>query len=177
MPHKGAGLRDQRNSALVGICKYESKLLVTSKTLQPSDSNAKPYPESESTSPEQTGKVAEAVATYAVHWEPKPKTPARTIAGITADDAVWAFVKANTLLSHLETAIQLVRETFPNFQKISLRFAPDPEIPFFDAIVIDIKVEATMEKMLEMHNAFLRNSRKSMPSEIRHKIILIPNFV
>jgi hypothetical protein len=120
---------------------------VTSKTLQPSDSSAKPYPES--TSPEQTGKVAEAVATYAVHWEPKPKTPARTIAGITADDAVWAFVKANTILSHLKTAIQLVREAFPKLQKISLRFAPDPEIPFFDAIVIDIKpLRSKIQKLI-----------------------------
>lgn len=150
---------------------------MTPKKSQTSDSSAKPYPEPESISPEQTGKVAEAVATYSMRSEPKPKTPVRTIAGITADDAVWAFVKANALLSHLETAIQLVRETFPNLQKISLRFAPDPEIPFFDAIVIDIKVEATMEEMLEMHNAFLRNSRKSMPSEIRHKIILNPGYV
>jgi hypothetical protein len=117
------------------------------------------------------------VATYAPRSELKPRIPARTIAGITADDAVWAFVKANNLLSHLETAIQLVRETFPNLQKISLRFAPDPEIPFFDAIVIDIKVDVKLEEMLEKHNAFLRNSRKSMPLEFRHKIILIPGFV
>jgi hypothetical protein len=43
--------------------------------------------------------------------------------------------------------------------------------------LVHVGVEATMEEMLEMHNAFLRNSRKLMPAEIRHKIVLIPSFV
>ncbi|MGH7451476.1 MAG: hypothetical protein ACRENG_09045, partial [bacterium] len=74
-----------------------------------SKSAAKPYPEAAN---QPARKVAEAVATYIVRSTPKPRAAARTIAGLTVDGEVWAFVKANNLLPHLETAIRLARETF-----------------------------------------------------------------
>jgi hypothetical protein len=81
------------------------------------DSAPKPYSETESSS-QQIGKVAEAVATYAVRSTPKPRAAVRTIAGLAADDEVWAFVKANNLLPHLETAISLAQKAFLKLKEI-----------------------------------------------------------
>jgi hypothetical protein len=93
-----------------------------------SKSAARPYPEAAN---QPAGKVAEAVATYTVRSTPKPRVVARTIAELAADGEVWAFVKANNLLSHLKTALRLARETFADVRELRLTYEPDPENPFF----------------------------------------------
>lgn len=135
-----------------------------------SDSH-KPYPEVESTS---TGKVAEtAVATYTVHPTPKLKMPARTIAGLSADDEVWAFVKTHHLLPHLETAIRLVRETFLDVREIWLSYEPDPEIPKFHSIGIWVKARGAVEAVFEEEKKYIRAFNEAIPFEYRHQISLL----
>ena len=137
-----------------------------------SNSAAKPYPEAESSS-EQVDKVAEGVATYTVSATPKSRAPARTIAGLAADDEVWTFVKANDLLPHLETTIRLVRETFANVREIRLSYEPDPEIPFFNSVTIYVKAVGTVEEVFEQEKRYTRAFIQAIQSEKRHQITLL----
>jgi hypothetical protein len=140
-----------------------------------SDSAPKPYPEMESTP---TGKVAEAAAaTYAVRTTPKPKMPARTIAGLAADDEVWTFVKANNLLPHLETAIRLARKTFVDVREMRLSYEPDPEIPKFNSIVIWVKARGTVEDVFAQDQNYTRVFVEEIPLEKRHQINLLVSVV
>ncbi|MGH7596210.1 MAG: hypothetical protein ACREOI_07650 [bacterium] len=136
------------------------------------DSTAKPYPEAESSS-EQIGKVAEAVATYAVRSEPRWKAPSQKIAGLAANDEVWTFVKANDLLPHLETAIQLVRKTFLDVHEMWLSYEPDPEIPKFNSIGIWVKARGTVEVLFEQEKKYIRAFNEVVPSEHCHQISLL----
>lgn len=138
------------------------------------DSNAKPYPEPEpESSSGQVGKIAEGVATYAVSTIPKLKIPIRTIADVTADDEVWAFVKVNNLLPHLETAIRLVRETFADVREIRLSYEPDPEIPFFNSVTIYVKAVGTVEEVFEQEKRYTRAFIQAIQSEKRQQITLL----
>jgi hypothetical protein len=137
-----------------------------------SKSAAKPYPEAAN---QPAGKVAEAAATYGVRATPKLKipAPARTIAGLVADDEVWTFVKANDLLPHLETAIRLTRETFIDIRKIWLSYEPDPELPQFNSIVIWVKAHGTVENLFEQEKKYVRAFNESIPPDFRHQIGLL----
>lgn len=144
---------------------------MSQETLAKPDSTAKPYLEAESSS-EQAGEVAEGVVTYVVRSTPKPRAAARTIAGLAADDEVWAFVKVNNLLPSLETAIQLVKETFSTLKEIKLAYAPDPESSFFNAIVIYVKAAGTVETLLEQETKYIRASGRNIPYEDSHKTVM-----
>lgn len=135
-----------------------------------SKSAAKPYPEA---AHQPAGKVAEGVATYGVRVAPKPRAAARTIAGLKAEQEVWTFVKANNLLPSLETAIRLVRETFPTLQEIRLAYEPDPELPFFNAIVIYAKAAGTVETLFEQETKYVRVFGRNIPYEDSHKIVML----
>jgi hypothetical protein len=137
-----------------------------------SKSAAKPYPEAAN---QPAGKVAEAAATHGVRATPKLKipAPARTIAGLVADDEVWTFVKANDLLPHLETAIRLTRETFIDIRKIWLSYEPDPELPQFNSIVIWVKAHGTVENLFEQEKKYVRAFNESIPPDFRHQIGLL----
>ncbi len=137
-----------------------------------SKSADKPYPEAESSSP-QAGKVAEGVATYAAYATPMPKTPARTIAGLAADNDVWSFVTANNLLPYLETAIGLVRETFSTLREIKLAYEPDPELAFFNAVVIYVKASGAVEELFEQENGYVRSYIRYIPLEHSQKIVML----
>jgi hypothetical protein len=139
-----------------------------------SKSAAKPYPEA---AHEPAGKVAEGVATYTVHSMPKPRVTARTIAGLAADDEVWAFVKANSLLPHLETAIRLARETFIDIREMWLSYEPDPEIPFFNSVTIYAKAVGTVEEVFEQEKRYTRAFIQAIQSEKRHQITLLVSIV
>jgi hypothetical protein len=136
------------------------------------NSTAKPYPGVESSS-EQVGKVAEGVATYTVVSTPKPRIAARTIAGLAADDEVWAFVKANDLSPHLETAISLAQKAFTKLKEIKLSFSPDHEFPEFSSIVIKIKAAGSIKDLVGQNKAYVHFFIQSVPSEYHHQIDLL----
>lgn len=137
-----------------------------------SNSTPKPYPEANPS--EQIGKVSEtASVAYATRAETKWKTPARTIAGLAADDEVWAFVRANDLLPHLETAVQLARKTFADLREIKLSYAPDPELPFFNCVTIDAKAKGTVEDVFAQDQNYTRVFVETIPSEKCHQITLL----
>jgi len=132
----------------------------------------KPYPEADSS--QQIGKVSEIASTaYAVRTDTKWKPSARTIAGLSADDDVWAFVKNNNLLSSLEIAIRLVRETFSTLQDIKLAYEPDPELSFFNAIVIYAKAVGTVAALFEQETKYVRAFGRNIPYEDSHKIVML----
>lgn len=135
-----------------------------------SKSAAKHYPEATN---QPAGKLAEGVATYGVHTTSKPRTSARTIAGLKADQEVWVFVKANNLLPHLETAIRLARETFADMREIRLSYEPDPEIPFFNSVTIYVKAVGTVEELFEHEKRYTRAFIQAIPPEKRHQITLL----
>jgi hypothetical protein len=134
-----------------------------------SNSTPQPYPDADSS--EQIGKVSEiASAAYAVRTDAKWIPPAQTIAGLAADDEVWTFVKANDLLSHLETAIQLVRQTFFDVREMRLSYEPDPELPKFNSIVIWAKAPGTVEELFEQEKKYTREFVEAVPPDRRHQI-------
>jgi hypothetical protein len=150
---------------------------MSQETLQNSDSAAKPYPEAESAAAGQTDKVAEGVATYAVPAKQKLRTPARAIAGLAADDEVWAFVRANDLLPHLETAIRLVGESFIDVREIKLSYEPDPEIPKFNSVAINVKVRGTVEELFEQYKNYVRAFIRAVSNEHSHQIDLLLSVI
>ncbi|MGH7596706.1 MAG: hypothetical protein ACREOI_10160 [bacterium] len=106
---------------------------------------SKPYPEQETPPAPQSDKIAEVVSPYTARTEMKRGvTPTRVmppvIAGLPASEEVWRFAQENALVPHLETAIRLVREAFKEIREIKLSYAPDPEIPHWEAVVIDLHV-------------------------------------
>ncbi|MDZ7359754.1 MAG: hypothetical protein ONB46_03365 [candidate division KSB1 bacterium] len=117
--------------------------------------------------------MAEGVATYTARSTPKPRAAARTIAGLAADDEVWAFVKANDLWPHLQTAILLVRETFFDVREMKLSYEPDPELPFFNSVVINVKSKGTVEKVFEQEQNYTRAFVEAISFEKRHQIGLL----
>ena len=140
------------------------------------DSTAKQYPDAESSS-EQVGKIAEGVATYIVHSTPKPRVAARTIACLVVDDEVWAFVKVNNLLPHLETAIRLAQEIFPTLREMKLAYEPDPESLFFNAVVIYVKAVGTVEELFEQENRYIRAYGRYISHELSQKIVMLLSVV
>jgi hypothetical protein len=150
-------------------CTRKAKLMAEKKSSK-SKSAAKPYPEAIH---QPAGKVAEGLATYTVRATPKPRAAARTIAGLKADQEVWAFVKANNLLPHLETAIQLARETFAEVSEIRLSYEPDLEIPFFNSVTIYVTAVGTVEELFEQEKRYTRAFVQAIPSEKRHQITLL----
>jgi hypothetical protein len=138
------------------------------------DSTAKPYPEA---AKQPAGKVSEAVATYAVRSAPKPRAAARTIAGLVAADEVRAFVKANNLHSHLETAIRLTREKFFDVREMRLSYEPDFELPFFNSVTINVKVKGTVEQVFKQEQNYTSAFVEAIPPEKRHQISLLTSIV
>ncbi|MGH7451473.1 MAG: hypothetical protein ACRENG_09030 [bacterium] len=137
------------------------------------DSVDKPYPETESTTPAHTSRVAEALATYAVRSTSIPRTLVRTIAGLAADDMVWDFVNANNLLPYLEAAIRLARESFQKVSEIKLSFAPDPEIPSFASVAIKVKASGTVDQLVEQNRKYVSSFIQTVPSEHHEQIDLL----
>ncbi len=149
----------------------KAKIMAEKKSSK-SKSAAKPYPAS---APQPAEKVAEAVVAYGVRANPKPRisAPARTIAGLAADDEVWTFAKANNLLPHLETAIRLARQKFIDIREMWLSYEPDPELPKFNSIVIWVKGRGTVENLFEQEKKYIRAFNESIPPDFRHQIGLL----
>jgi len=127
----------------------------------------KPYPEADSASVTLPDKVSEAtVAPFLTRAELEHGTyyrqPApRFIAGLLASDEVWRLAKEKELVTHLETAVRLAREAFKNIHEIKLSYSPDPEIPHWEMIAIDLHTTGTIDELLqadaEYRHAFVAN--------------------
>jgi hypothetical protein len=137
----------------------------------------KKYREPESP-PTESNKVAESVSTYIPNTETtrslsfKKETPL-CIAGLPASEEVWRFAQENRLASHLETALRLVRESFKEIKEIRLSYEPDPEIPHWESIVIDLHVTGDMNALQNAYTDYIHEFVKAVPNEDRGKINLL----
>jgi hypothetical protein len=128
-------------------------------------SAAQQYPTAESATAGQIGKVAEPVAAY-VHAPSHTMTPARRfIAGIPAAESVWRFAAANELISHLETAVQLVQESFQKVGGLQFDYEIDPEIENESWIVVRAKVDGELEDLLNEYSAFTKAMVRAVPMD------------
>jgi len=136
----------------------------------------KPYPEAESISATQPNQVAEAVAApYLTRTEIERGTfyrqPApRYIAGLPASDDVWNFTQQHALAPHIETAVRLAREHFKEISEIKLTYSPDPEIPHWETIAIDLHVTGTMDELLQAEQKYTHAFTAAIPDEYHIKI-------
>lgn len=137
--------------------------------------NPKPYPKPQPVPPEQS-KVTESVASYVISPPAAAATVAaksRHIAGLEASDEVWEFAQKHRLMSHLETAVRLVKESFRDIRNTYLTFEPDPEIPSLDGIAVNVKVGGTLDELLQQHDVCLRRFIKEIPGEFLDKICFL----
>jgi hypothetical protein len=139
---------------------------------------SKPYPEQETTPATQSDKVAEALSPYIARTETRrsaslKKVEPPAIAGLPASDEVWRFAQENVLVPHVETAVRLVRESFKGIQEIKLSYLPDPEIPYWESIVIDLYVIGDLDELQDAYTHYTRAFIKAVPNEDRRKINLL----
>jgi len=137
------------------------------------DSTAKPYPETESSS-EQIGKVAEGVATYAYMPFKKTASVQHQIAGIAVSEEVWRFVVANEIVSHLETAVRLVGESFRKAGKIRFSYQIDPEIENESCVIIHAEVYGAVEELVHEDLAYTKAMVRTIPADKLPLIHLFP---
>jgi hypothetical protein len=136
--------------------------------------SSKKYPEHKP-DPTVPSKVAEtAVSTYTVSpaAKRKPVAKGRRIAGLEAPDEVWEFAQKHRLVPHLETAVRLAKESFHDLRTLYLTFAPDPELPSLDGIVIYAKADGTLDDLVQQDRAFALRFTQAIPHEFRSKISL-----
>ncbi len=137
---------------------------------------SKSYPESAPVSATQLDKVAETAASpYLTRAETERGTsyhqPApRYIAGLPAADEVWNFAQEHTLAPHIETVVRLAREHFKEIREIKLTYSPDPEIPHWETIAIDLHVTGTMKELLEADRKYTRAYISAIPEAYHLKI-------
>lgn len=139
---------------------------------------SKPYPEQEIPLAAQSDQVAEAVSPYIVRTEARRDVPLKKaepprIAGLPAFEEVWRFAQENALAPHVETAVRLVRESFKEIREIKLSYVPDPEIPHWEAIVIDLYVTGSVDKLLRSDQNYRRAFIAAIPKEQQVKINLL----
>jgi hypothetical protein len=138
----------------------------------------KPYPEQETAPAMQSDKVAEAVSPYIASTETRHSVPPKKvelprIAGLPASEEVWRFAQENALAPHVETAVRLAREAFKGIREIKLSYAPDPEIPHWEAIVIDLYVTGSLDELLRADQNYRRAFIAAVPNEKQVKINLL----
>jgi len=139
----------------------------------------KPYPVLESVPATQPNKVAEAVAApYLTRTEIERGTfyrqpVPRFIAGLPVADEVWRLAKEKKLVPHIETAVRLARESFKDIQEIKLTYSPDPEIPHWEMIAIDLYAAGTMDELLQADAKYRRAFTTTIPDEAQFNICLL----
>jgi hypothetical protein len=138
----------------------------------------KPYPEQETPPATQSDKVAEAPSPYIAHMETRRSVPPKKvelprIAGLPASEEVWRFAQENALAPHIETAVRLVRESFKGIREIQLSYAPDPEIPHWESIVISLYVTGSVDELLHADQNYRRAFVTAVPDEQQVKINLL----
>ncbi len=137
------------------------------------DSAAKPYPETESSS-EQADKVAEGVATYTYTPLKNAASVQHQIAGIAVSYEVWRFAVANEIVSHLETAVRLVGESFRKAGKIWFSYQIDPEIENESCVIIHAEVSGTVEDLVHEDLAYTKAIVRTIPADKLPLIHLFP---
>ena len=140
--------------------------------------NPKPYPEQEAIPATQSDKAAEAVSPYIAHTETRRSVaPTRVkplvIAGLPASEEVWRFAQENALVPHIETAVRLAREAFKEIREIKLSYAPDPEIPHWESIVISLYVTGSVDGLLCSDQKYRRAFITAVPDELQVKVNLL----
>jgi hypothetical protein len=140
----------------------------------------KPYPEAASISTTLPNQVSEAVAApYLTRSELERGTyyrqPApRYIGDLPAADDVWNFAQEHALSPHIETAVRLAREHFKKIREIKLTYSPDPEIPHWETIVIDLYLTGDADdKLQSAYTAYTRAFIEAVPKNDRRKINLL----
>lgn len=73
----------------------------------------------------------------------------------------------------IETAVRLAREPFKEIREIKLSYAPDPEIPHWEAIVIDLYVTGCIDELLRSDQNYRRAFIAAIPKEKQVKISLL----
>jgi hypothetical protein len=155
--------------SLYNILSFSKAQLMNKKSSSP-----RSYPEADQN---KTNRVAEpAAAAYTVArpkstYKRRPSSP-RRIAGHEVSDEVWRFAVANDLISHLETAIRLVRECFPTASDFRFLYEMDWEIENRHWITIEIKIAGTTEEILQQYNQFTAKIVREVPPEKSDKILL-----
>jgi hypothetical protein len=137
---------------------------------------SKPYTEAESVQP---NKVAEAVsAPYLIRAATergtyyRPSAP-RYIAGLPASDEVWNVAQVHALVPHIETAVRLAREHFKEIREIKLTYSPDPEIPHWDSIEINLYATGSIDELMQAEDNYRCAFIANVPGEHRFKICLL----
>jgi hypothetical protein len=138
---------------------------------------SKSYPDQD-TAPEQPNKAAESLSPYIARTETKGSAPLKKaeparIAGLPASDQVWRFAQENALVPHVETAVRLVRELFKEIREIRLSHAPDPEIPGWESIVIDLVITGDLDALQDAYTHYTRAFINAVPNDARRKINLL----
>lgn len=126
------------------------------------DAVPKPYPEADSSS-EQASKVAEGLATYAYTPLKKPMAPQHFIAGIVASEEVWRFAVTNELNTHLETAVQMVPQTFQKVAAMRFTYDIDPEIENESYITIHARVQGALDDLVKEHWTYTKAIVRAIP--------------
>jgi hypothetical protein len=149
---------------------------MSQKTSAKPGSTAKPYPEAESSS-EQVGKVAEGVATYAYTPLPKTASVQHQIAGIAASEEVWRFAAANEIVSHLETAVRLVRESFQKVIDVRFTHDIDQEVDNESWITLRVQVQGSLEDLVRQHWTYTEAIVRAVPINKLPYISLSPEVI
>src|SRR5574341_328655 len=142
---------------------------------------------------QKTNKVSEAQAEYGLLTKaPKVKTTkilkpysrrltktqqrlsstSQKIAGVEMPDTAWQFARKNALFPHLETALRLVHECFPEVKSIKLAHEFDWEVENESWIAINIQVPGEVDNVLEQYLFFNRQIMQQIPSDKSDKILL-----
>ncbi len=140
------------------------------------DSVAKPYPDAESSS-EQAGKVAEGVATYTCAPLKKTAAVQHQIAGIAVSDEVWRFAVANEIVSHLETAARLARESFRKVIDVRFTHDIDQETENDSWITLRAKVQGALEELVREHWIYMEAIVRAVPINKLPFISLSPEVI
>ncbi len=121
-------------------------------------------------------RVAEPVAAYSTAKSSSLARPRRIterrIVGLVVSEEVWRFAVAHNLIPHLEIAVRLVRECFPNVSELRLLHQIDWEEEDSSWIVIEINILGSPEVILEQYNRFTQQMVKLVPPAKGEKIVL-----
>ncbi|MCI0693325.1 hypothetical protein L0337_15135 [candidate division KSB1 bacterium] len=96
----------------------------------------------------------------------------RYIAGVEMPDTVWQFARKNALFPHLETALRLVHECFPEVKSIKLAYEFDWEIKNESWIAINIQVPGEVDNVLKQYLFFNRQIPQQILPDKSDKILL-----
>ncbi len=141
-----------------------------------SNPTPKPYPEADSSSQED-GKVTEGLATSGYTAVKKSIARPHLIAGVAVTDEVWRFAATNELHTHLEIAVQIVRQSFQKTAEMSFTYDLDPEIENESYITMHAKLQGTLEDLVKEHQAYMKAIVRAIPANKLPLISFAPEVI